>query len=70
MSFPKKEKRDLVIVSTEEGRNHFVKKMFDLVGLSVKKLDRIKFGDFTTLNIRRGEYRKLTSHEIKNIKKV
>ncbi|MDD3557741.1 MAG: pseudouridine synthase [Melioribacteraceae bacterium] len=70
MSFPKKEKRDLVIVSTEEGRNHFVKKMFDLVGLSVKKLDRIKFGDFTTLNMRRGEYRKLTSHEIKNIKKV
>lgn len=68
--FPKKEKRDTVIVTTEEGRNHFVKKMFDLVGLSVRKLDRIRFGDFATKNLRRGEYRKLSSQEIKNIKKV
>lgn len=65
INFPKKEKRDFVQVSTEEGRNHFVKKMFDIVGLNVNKLDRIKFGEFTSAGLKRGEYRQLTSREIK-----
>ncbi len=56
-----------VIVGTVEGRNHFVKKMFETLGYKVLELHRESFGNFTLDGLRIGEYRELTKEEIDKI---
>ena len=51
-------------VVTVEGRNHFVKNMFSLLGYTVKKLKRIRFGPFTVDNIPEGKYMILNRSDI------
>jgi len=53
-----------VKVITVEGRNHFVKNMFGILGYRVKKLERIKFGPFNIENLKRGSYIKLSKYDI------
>ena len=55
-----------VKVTTVEGRNHFVKNMFGALGYHVLKLNRISYAGIKA-NIGRGEYRKLTAQEIKQL---
>ena len=54
----------LVEITIHEGKNHQVKRMFEAVGFSVKKLTRKRIGIFTTEGLSSGEYRKLTPKEI------
>jgi 16S rRNA U516 pseudouridylate synthase RsuA-like enzyme len=54
-------------VTTIEGRNHFVKDMFGTLGYKVMALNRISYAGIRA-DINKGEYRKLTSEEIKVIK--
>lgn len=70
IEFPKKNNFVLVRVTTVEGRNHFVKKMFDTIGYRVKELHRLRYGTFVIKNMRRGEYRIVTPREIKSIMKT
>jgi 23S rRNA pseudouridine2605 synthase len=51
-------------VITVEGRNHFVKNMFSLLGYTVKKLKRIRFGPFTVDDITEGKYMILNKSDI------
>lgn len=51
-------------VITNEGRNHFVKNMFSLLGYTVKKLKRIRFGPFTVDDIPEGKYAILNRADI------
>ena len=67
IEFPKKNNFTLVRVTTVEGRNHFVKRMFDNIGYRVKELHRLRYGTFTIRNMKRGEYRIVTPKEIKSI---
>ncbi|MBK7106685.1 MAG: rRNA pseudouridine synthase [Ignavibacteriae bacterium] len=64
ISFPKDNNFSIVRVVTVEGRNHFVKKMFDHFEYNVKDLTRIRFGKLTLKNLQRGESRILTEKEI------
>ncbi|MBR1377430.1 MAG: rRNA pseudouridine synthase [Bacilli bacterium] len=48
-----------------EGRNHQVKKMFESLGYSVLKLKRESFAFLTLDGLKSGEYRYLTTHEVK-----
>ncbi len=64
VEFLHKTNRKKVIVGTVEGRNHFVKKMFETLGYKVLELHRESFGNFTLGNLKTGEYRKLTKEEI------
>ncbi len=59
--------RTKVIVGTVEGRNHFVKKMFETLGYKVLELHRESFGNFTLDGLKIGEYRELTKEEIDKI---
>ena len=70
ISFPKRNNYHVVRVVTVEGRNHFVKKMFDKIEHRVKELERIRFGKLTLANLQRGEYRALQNKEVKNILKL
>ena len=51
-----------------EGRNHQVKRMFESVGHPVLSLRRVRFGVVTLKHLQTGEYRRLTPHEIKELK--
>ena len=58
--------RKLVEVECVEGRNHFVKKMFEALGYNVKKLNRSLFAGLKT-DIPVGKYRELTKKEVQKI---
>ena len=51
-----------------EGRNHQVKRMFESVGHPVLSLKRVRFGPITLKHLRVGEYRRITPHEIKQLR--
>ncbi|AFH49267.1 Ribosomal large subunit pseudouridine synthase B [Ignavibacterium album JCM 16511] len=64
--FEKPKDRTRVTVECVEGRNHFVKRMFTLLGYEVKKLNRKSFAGIEA-NIPVGSYRELTIAEIKKL---
>ncbi len=67
VSFPKKNNPKLVRVTTQEGKYHFVKRMFSHFKYNVKALHRESIGPFTVKELAFGEYRKLSSREIEKI---
>lgn len=69
IEYPKRNNYSVVRVVTVEGRNHFVKRMFESLQYRVTELSRIRFGKLTTKDVRKGEYRYLSPREIKYIMK-
>jgi 23S rRNA pseudouridine2605 synthase len=61
---PNLNNKRFVEVITDEGRNRFVKRMFQAVRHKVLALHRKTFAGFTTENLQIGEYRKLKKAEI------
>ncbi|HEY6332966.1 MAG TPA: pseudouridine synthase [Blastocatellia bacterium] len=55
-------------VTLHEGRNQQIRKMFDSIGHSVTKLRRIKIGQLTDKGLAVGQFRELTSGEVKRLK--
>lgn len=70
ISYARKSVRDKVNVTTIEGRNHFVKRMFGALGYFVKHLERESFGGITVKGLPVGTYRKLAFSEIEKIYKT
>jgi 23S rRNA pseudouridine2605 synthase len=64
IKYPKKNDYKRIFVTTVEGRNHFVKRMFSTLNYTVKKLHRYSFADVTVNNIEPGNYRKMLDNEI------
>ena len=64
----KDKKTSMVRVIIHEGRNHQVKNMLQKVGLPVVKLTREQYSFFDLTGLQSGEYRKLTSAEVKRLK--
>ncbi|MFH1527518.1 MAG: pseudouridine synthase [Bacteroidota bacterium] len=64
ISFPKKNNFKSVSVTTEEGRNHFVKNIFSALGYTVKSLHRERYGDFNASRMKFGEYIQLREKDI------
>ncbi|MCU7494990.1 MAG: rRNA pseudouridine synthase [Ignavibacteria bacterium] len=62
-------KSTIVNVTAIEGRNHFVKKMFQTLGYNVDELARINYGGITLGDLPLGGWRELTLAEINGIKK-
>lgn len=62
-----KEKVEITIV---EGKNHIVKKLFKAVGHPVAKLTREKLAFLDVKGLQSGEYRLLTSSEVKRLKQL
>jgi len=56
-------KRD-IIITLHEGRNRQIHRMFQSLGYSVQKLDRISYAGLTIGALRRGEWRELTKSEM------
>lgn len=62
-----KNKNSKVQLIISEGKNHQVKKMFEAVGLRVRKLHRQKYGHLNLNGLTPGEYRKLNKNEITDL---
>ena len=62
-----KSKVEITIV---EGRNHIVKKMFEVVGHPVNKLTRERLAFLDVKGLQSGEYRYLTNDEVKQLMKL
>lgn len=63
--FDKKSETSIVELTIHEGRNHQVKKMFEVLGYSVLKLKREQIGFLNLSGLKSGEYRRLTPKEVK-----
>ena len=61
---------NLVEITIHEGRNRQIRRMFAAIGCDVKRLKRIKFAGLTLDGVTVGKFRRLTSTEIKNLKKL
>ncbi len=57
----------IVEITIHEGRNHQVKKMFANLGYEVIKLHRKKVAFLDVLGLNSGEYRKLSTKEVKQL---
>lgn len=66
-SADKKTNTCIVEITIHDGKNHEVKKIFESVGLNVIKLKRESIGFIDLSGLKSGEYRKLTSKEIKQL---
>lgn len=67
LSYVKEGNYKVVRVTTVEGRNHFVKRMFSSVGYRVNDLERESFGGISTKGLRQGEYKRLAYSEIEKL---
>lgn len=63
-----REKNSSVVALTiHEGQNHQVKNMFAKVGLPVKKLSRVQYGNLTLDGVPTGQFRKLSKKEVSQL---
>lgn len=67
ITFIKKNNRKLVEVKCTEGRNHFVKRMFQSFGIFVEQLHRKSFAGFSADFLKPGEYIEIPEKEIQDI---
>lgn len=63
----KKNNTSIVELIIHEGRNHQVKKMFEIINYPVIKLKRESFSFLTTSGLKSGEYRELSIKEVKTL---
>lgn len=66
------EERNLTVIEViiHEGKNRQVRRMFDAIGYEVIKLKRIRIGNIKLDDLKPGEYRNLTQHEVNWIKSL
>lgn len=62
-----KKKTSLVEIVVHDGKNHEIKQIFESVGFPVDKLKRETFGILDLRGLKSGEYRRLTSKEVKDL---
>ena len=66
-SYDKKKNASIVEITIHEGRNHQVKKMFEVLGYPVLKLKRECIAFLTLAGLPSGEYRELSPKEVKRL---
>lgn len=63
----KKDDASYIEITIHEGKNHQVKKMFEAIGYKVVKLKRERYAFLDVNSLKSGEYRKLTTKEVKSL---
>ena len=62
------EDKKTIGVEIHSGRNRIVRRMFEHLGYSVQKLDRVYYAGLTKKNLKRGDWRFLTKDEVMRLK--
>ena len=68
ISFVEEKSKNNVGVVLHSGRNRIVRRIFESLGYSVTKLDRVWFAGITKKGLSRGQWRRLTQKEINFLK--
>ena len=63
-----KENKQEVGIESHSGRNRIVRRIFEFLGYTVTKLDRVYYAGLTKKNLKRGAWRFLTREEVDRIK--
>jgi len=58
-----------VMVELHSGRNRIVHRLFEALGYSLDKLDRVVYAGFNKKGMKRGEWRELNAREVAQLKK-
>ncbi len=67
ISYVKDDKSEIGI-EIHSGRNRIVRRIFEHLGYTVQKLDRVYYAGLTKKNLKRGDWRFLTSEEVDRLK--
>jgi 23S rRNA pseudouridine2605 synthase len=57
-------------VEIHTGKNRIVRRIFESLGYTVEKLDRVVYASLTKLDLPRGHWRYLTSDEVRRLKRL
>jgi 23S rRNA pseudouridine2605 synthase len=68
ISYVSADTKSEVGIEIHSGRNRIVRRMFESLGYTVVKLDRVFFAGLTKKNLPRGKWRFLTEKEISMLK--
>ena len=63
-----KEDKSEIGIEIHSGRNRIVRRIFESLGYSVRKLDRVYYAGLTKKNLKRGAWRFLTREEVMRLK--
>ncbi|MBR5821174.1 MAG: rRNA pseudouridine synthase [Alistipes sp.] len=63
-----KDNKQEVGIEIHSGRNRIVRRMFEFLGYTVTKLDRVYYAGLTKKNLKRGSWRFLTKEEVQRLK--
>jgi 23S rRNA pseudouridine2605 synthase len=69
VSYADQEDKSQIGIELHSGQNRVIRRMFELLGYKVKKLDRVYFAGLTKKNLKRGKWRFLTDKEIAMLKR-
>jgi len=64
VAFPDAADKTRVGLTLHSGRNRIVRRMFDHLGYTIEKLDRVYYGGLTKKNLPRGKWRYLNRKEV------
>lgn len=62
------ENKEVVGIEIHSGRNRIVRRIFEHLGYTVLKLDRVYYAGLTKKNLKRGQWRFLTREEVERLK--
>ncbi|MBC7745765.1 MAG: RNA-binding S4 domain-containing protein [Flavobacterium sp.] len=62
--------KNVVGIEIHSGKNRIIHRMFEHLGYSVDKLDRVLYAGMEKGSLKRGEWRELTDKEIKGVKRI
>ena len=63
-----KENKQEIGIEIHSGRNRIVRRIFEFLGYTVTKLDRVYYAGLTKKNLKRGAWRFLTREEVERLK--
>jgi 23S rRNA pseudouridine2605 synthase len=69
VSYADAEDKTQIGIELHSGQNRVIRRMFELLGYKVKKLDRVYFAGLTKKNLKRGKWRFLTDKEVSMLKR-
>ena len=68
ISYASEDDKSQVGIEIHSGRNRIVRRIFEFLGYTVTKLDRVYYAGLTKKNLKRGAWRFLTREEVQRLK--
>jgi 23S rRNA pseudouridine2605 synthase len=69
VSYADTEDKTQIGIELHSGQNRVIRRMFEMLGYKVKKLDRVYFAGLTKKNLKRGKWRFLSDKEVSMLKR-